>query len=70
VVVVLDLRPLVEMLRVLDRERVEPEDLAQDFEVVRVRLVEVEPKKPPRASSSAVDLRLKCISALPRSWTT
>jgi hypothetical protein len=33
------------VLGVLDRERVEPEDLAQDLEVVRVRLVEVEPEE-------------------------
>src|SRR6266496_3075732 len=47
IVVILDLRPLLEVLRVLDRERVEPEDLAQDLEVIRVRLVEVEPEEAP-----------------------
>jgi len=47
VVVVLDLRPLVEVLRVLDRKWVEPEGLAQDLEVSGLRLVEVEPEEPP-----------------------
>jgi hypothetical protein len=45
VVVIIDLRPLVEVLGVLDRERVEPEDLAQDREIVLVRFVEVEPEE-------------------------
>ena len=45
VVVVVDLRPLAEVLRVLDRQRVEPEDVAEDLEVARLRLVEVEPEE-------------------------
>ena len=36
---------LVELLRVLDRERVEPEDVAQDLEVVLARALEVEPEE-------------------------
>ena len=47
VVVILDLRPLVELLGVLDSEWVEPEGLAQDLEVSRLRLVEVEPEETP-----------------------
>jgi hypothetical protein len=45
VVVVVDLRALAELLRVLDRERMEPEDVAQDPVVARVRLVDVEPEE-------------------------
>ena len=45
VVVVVDLRPLAELLGVLDRERVELEDVAQDLEVAGLRFVEVEPEE-------------------------
>ena len=45
VVVVVDLRALAEVLGVLDRERVELEDVAEDLEVARVGLVEVEPEE-------------------------
>ena len=58
------------MLRVLDRKRVEPEDLAQDREIVLTRPVEVEPEEAPLASSSPTVSGPKCISVLPRSWTT
>ena len=44
-VVVVDLRPLVEPPRVLERERMEVELLAQDLEVGRLRLVDVEPEE-------------------------
>ena len=47
VVVVVDLRALAEVLGVLDRERVELEDVAEDLEVVAVGLVEVEPEELP-----------------------
>ena len=46
VVVVVDLGPLAELLGVLDRERVELEDVAEDLEVLVVRAVEVEPEEP------------------------
>src|SRR5207244_1655134 len=45
VVVVVDLRPLVEMLGVLDGKWVEFEDFAKDLEVPRLGLVEVEPEE-------------------------
>jgi hypothetical protein len=45
VVVVVDLGALVKVLRVLDRERMEPEDVAQDIEVALRRPVEVEPEE-------------------------
>ena len=45
VVVGLDLRPLPEALRVLDGERVEVEDVPEDLEVLRHRLLEVEPEE-------------------------
>ena len=45
VVVVVDLRPLAELLGVLDGQRVELEDVAEDLEVLVVRLVEVEPEE-------------------------
>ena len=45
VVVVVDLRALVEMLRVFDRQGVEPEDVPQDLEVVRPGPVEIEPEE-------------------------
>src|SRR5581483_6514544 len=45
VVVALDLGALPEVLRVLHRERVEPEDLAEDDEVVLDGLLEVEPEE-------------------------
>jgi hypothetical protein len=58
------------VLGVLERERVEAEDLAQDREIVFIRLVEVEPEEAPAREQLRDLLRLKCISALPRSWTT
>jgi hypothetical protein len=45
VVVVLDLRPLVELLRVLDRERVDLEHLAQQGDRVRARVFQVQPEQ-------------------------
>src|SRR5207237_10352999 len=45
VVVAVDLRPLPELLGVLDGERMEGEDLAEEHEVVGVRAVEVEPEE-------------------------
>ena len=45
VVVVVDLGALPELLGVLDGERVELEDVAEDLEVVRVGLVEIEPEE-------------------------
>ena len=47
VVVLVDLRPLPEVHGVLDGERVELEDVAEDLEVVAVGLVEVEPEELP-----------------------
>jgi hypothetical protein len=46
VVVLVDLGALAEVLGVLDRERVELEDVAEDREVRVVGLVEVEPEEP------------------------
>jgi hypothetical protein len=45
VAVLVELGPLPELLGVLDRERMELEDVPQDLEVVRVGLVEVEPEE-------------------------
>jgi hypothetical protein len=45
VVIAVDFRSLVELLRVFERERVELEDLAQDAEVVCSRMSEVEPEE-------------------------
>ena len=45
VVVVVDLRPLAELLGILNRERVELEAVAQDLEVGAVRPVEVQPEE-------------------------
>jgi hypothetical protein len=45
VVIAVDFRSLVELLRVFERERVELEDLAQDVEVVCSRMSEVEPEE-------------------------
>ena len=70
VAVVVDLRALAEVLGVLDRERVELEDVAEDLEVLRVGLVEIEPEERSPARSSSTFSRLKCISSLPRSWMT
>ena len=44
-VVVVDLGSLVELPRVLERERMEPELLAQDLQVALLRLVDVEPEE-------------------------
>jgi hypothetical protein len=44
-VVVLDLRPLVELLGVFHGKQVELENVAEDLEVTRIRLVEVEPEE-------------------------
>ena len=60
VVVLVDLRALAEVLGVLDGERVELEDVAEDLEVVAVGPVEVEPEEPPLASSFSTFSRLKC----------
>ena len=46
VVVVLDLRPLVELLGVLHRERVNLEDLAQQDEHLVVGALQVQPEEP------------------------
>jgi hypothetical protein len=45
VVVLVELRPLAELLRVLDRERMKFEDIAKDLKVRLARLIEVEPKE-------------------------
>ena len=45
VVVLVELRPLAELLRVLDRERMELEDIAKDLKVRLARSIEVEPEK-------------------------
>ena len=45
VAVLVELRALAEVLRVLERERVEAEDVAQDREVLRAGLLEVEPEE-------------------------
>jgi hypothetical protein len=45
VVVLVELRTLVEVLRVLDGERMEAERVAEDVEVLRVRAVQVEPEE-------------------------
>ena len=58
------------MLGVLDRERMELEDVAEDLEVVGVRLVEVEPEELAAGEQLSTVSRLKCTSPLPSSWTT
>ena len=45
VVVLVELGPLAEVLRVLDRERMELEDVSQDLEVVGLGLIKVEPEE-------------------------
>jgi hypothetical protein len=45
IVVVVDLCPLVEVLGVLDRQRMELEDVAQDLEISGLRPVEVKPEE-------------------------
>ena len=45
VVVVVELRPLVEVLGVFDRERMKLEHLAEDLKVVLARLIEIEPEE-------------------------
>src|SRR4029450_8168681 len=45
VVVVVELRALPELLRVLNGERVELEDLAEDLEVLMLRLIKIEPEE-------------------------
>jgi hypothetical protein len=45
VLVVIDLRPLVEVFRILDRERVKLEDVAQDLEIGDVRAVQIKPEE-------------------------
>jgi hypothetical protein len=45
VVVVLELRALAEVLRILEREWMEPEDVAQKLEVIFGRIVQVEPEE-------------------------
>jgi hypothetical protein len=45
VVVVVDLRALAEVLRVLDRERMEAELLSEELEVARAGAVQVEPEE-------------------------
>ena len=59
-VVVVDLRPLAEPPRVLERQRVEAELLAQDLEVGRLRRVDVEPEEASPASSSSTLSRSRC----------
>jgi len=46
VVVRVDLRPLVTLLRVLDRERVQTELLRGELEVGALRIGDVEPARP------------------------
>ena len=45
VVIAVDFGSLVKLLRVLDGERVELEDVPEDLEIVCSRLVEVEPEE-------------------------
>ncbi len=45
VVVLVELRPLAEVLRVLDRERVKPEHVAEERHVSFLGAVEVEPEE-------------------------
>ena len=45
IVVVVDLCPLVEVLGVLDRQRMELEDVAQDLEISGLRPVKVKPEE-------------------------
>ena len=45
VVVVVELRPLVEVLGVFDRERMKLEHVAEDLKVVLARLIEIEPEE-------------------------
>jgi hypothetical protein len=68
VVVVVELRPLVELLRILDREWVEFEDVAQDLEVVLARPIEVEPEeaaaREERRHALAIELHFAALSIL------
>ena len=63
VVVLLELRALAELLRVLERERVEVENVAQHREVVRLGALEVEPEelaaREPRFDRRSVDPRVR-----------
>src|SRR5581483_3413399 len=45
VVVDIDLRPLIELLGILDRKRMELEDIAKNAEVLSARTVQVEPEE-------------------------
>ena len=45
VVIAIDFRSLVELLRVFERKRMELEDLAQDVEVASRRVAKVEPEE-------------------------
>jgi hypothetical protein len=62
VVVLLELRALAELLRVLEGERVEAEDLAEKREVVRPDVLQVEPEelaaREARLDGRAVGLRV------------
>ena len=57
VVVAVDFRSLVELLRVFGRERMELEDLAQDVEVVSSRVAEIEPEE-----AAASEQALACLA--------
>ena len=71
VVVVVDLGALSELLGVLDGERVELEDVAEDLVVVCASgwSMSSQKKESPARSFSTFS-RLRCISSLPRSWMT
>jgi hypothetical protein len=65
VVVIVELGPLVEVLGVLDRERMEFEHIAEDLKVLVARLIEVEPEEAADSSTCATVSRSKRISVLP-----
>jgi hypothetical protein len=65
VVVTLELCPLIGVLGVLDGKRMKLEDLAQDLEIARIRLIEVEPEETTAESNPSTVSRVNSTSALP-----
>lgn len=70
VVVAVDLGPLAELLRVLDRQRMEVEDVAQNPEVVASGWSRSSQKKPPSARSASIFSRLNSTGPVPEWWMT
>ena len=68
-VVVVDLRPLIEPPRVLERERMEAELLAQDLEIAGLRLVDVEPEEVAAGEQLAHPVALEVQPRSALQWT-